>query len=114
MQKHSRLLAACVAAMVTITPALARASGDDKPADKPAEKVADKAADQSVSTPGTVDVGGQHIAYTAVTGTITVGATNEQDAQLGPDGKPLPDTNLAAEVANAKDASQAPPLARMF
>jgi len=114
MQKHSRLLAACVAAMVTITPALAHASGDDKPADKPAEKVADKAADQSVSTPGTVDVGGQHIAYTAVTGTITVGATNEQDAQLGPDGKPLPDTNLAAEVANAKDASQAPPLARMF
>jgi carboxypeptidase C (cathepsin A) len=112
------LLAICVAALVTIAPVLAHAAGDDKPSDKAADKTAEKPAEktpaQSVTSEGSVDVGGQHILYSAIAGTLTVGATNAQDAQLGPDGKPLPDTNLAADVANAKDATQAPPLARMF
>jgi carboxypeptidase C (cathepsin A) len=63
-----------------------------------------------VTTQGSVDVGGQHILYDAIAGTITVGATDEQDAQLGTDGKPLPDTD-AALVKEPKDA---PPTARMF
>jgi carboxypeptidase C (cathepsin A) len=118
MRKAISLAAVFVAAAVTIAPLMARAADDktdktDK-TDKSAEKSADKTPQQSVSTEGTVDVGGQHITYTAVAGTLTVGATNAQDAQLGNDGKPLPDTDLAAEVANAKDATQAPPAARMF
>ena len=113
MRKSIRLLAACVAAVVTVCPVLARAV-DEKPADKTAEKPPEKTASQSVTTQGSVTVGGQAIQYDAVAGTITVGATNEQDAQLGPDGKPLPDTNLAAEVAAAKTPADAPPLARMF
>jgi carboxypeptidase C (cathepsin A) len=117
MRKSLRLLATCVAAAVTLSPLLARAADDksaDKNADKTAEKPAEKAPAQSVSTDGSVDVGGQHIAYTAVAGTLTVGATNAEDAQLGSDGKPLPDTDLAAAVAAAKDPSQAPPMARIF
>jgi carboxypeptidase C (cathepsin A) len=117
MLKSSPLLAICVAAVVTLSPFLARAADDksaDKPADKTAEKPAEKAPAPSVTSEGSVDVGGQHILYTAITGTITVGATNAQDAQLGQDGKPLPDTDLAAEVAAAKDPAQAPPEARMF
>ncbi len=116
MSKPICLLAAIVAAAVTFSPALARAAGEDKPADKTAEKEkpAEKPVSPDVTTQGTLDAGGQHILYNAVAGTITVGATEDQDAQLGADGKPLPDTDLAAAVAAAKDATQAPPLARMF
>ena len=60
------------------------------------------------TTEGTVTVGGQTIAYRAVAGTITVGATEPQDATLGFDGKPLPDSGIKA------DAPDAPPVARMF
>lgn len=42
------------------------------------------------TTKGVLNAGGQHIAYTAVAGTITVGATAAQGAQLAADGKPLP------------------------
>jgi carboxypeptidase C (cathepsin A) len=88
---------------------------DDKPAAKPA--TTDKATEPAPPPPdsttqGTIDVGGQHIAYTAVAGTITVGSTDEQDAQLGADGKPQPGSQLALEEPDkAKDA---PPVARMF
>ena len=58
--------------------------------------------------------GGAAIAYKAVAGTITVGATEEQDAQLGPDGKPLPDTEMALAAAASKDPKDAPAIARMF
>jgi len=118
MPKSTRLLAACVAAMVTIAPALARAADKTaKPADKTAEKPAEKpdtSASQSVTTEGSIDVGSQHVDYSAVAGTITVGASNAQDAQIGPDAKPLADTSLAATVAAAKDPNDAPPTARMF
>jgi hypothetical protein len=57
-------------------------------------------------------VGGQHIAYTAIAGTITVGATDTDDAQLGPDGKPLPGSQLA--LAAPKEPADAPPVAHMF
>jgi carboxypeptidase C (cathepsin A) len=70
------------------------------------------AAPPDSTTSGEVNAGGQHIAYTAIAGTITVGATDAQDAQLGPDGKALPGTQLAA--TEPKDPAQAPPVARMF
>ena len=66
------------------------------------------------TTEGTVTAGGAAIAYKAVAGTITVGATEEQDAQLGPDGKPLPDTEMALAAAASKDPKDAPAVARMF
>ncbi|MBV8115946.1 MAG: peptidase S10, partial [Silvibacterium sp.] len=66
------------------------------------------------TTEGSVVSGGATIAYRAVAGTITVGATEEQDAQLGPDGKPLPDTEAALAAAASKDPKEAPPVARMF
>jgi carboxypeptidase C (cathepsin A) len=44
-------------------------------------------------TEGSVTSGGQRIAYQAVAGTITVGATDEQDARLGFDGKPRPESD---------------------
>jgi carboxypeptidase C (cathepsin A) len=113
MRTSLRTLAVLVAAAVTFSPVFARAAADDKPADKSAEKPAEKPA-QDVTTQGTVDAGGQHVQYNAIAGTITVGASNGEDSQLGPDGKPLPDTDLAAQVAAAKDATQAPPLARIF
>lgn len=63
-----------------------------------------------MTTEGSIDVNGQHIVYEATAGTITVGATDQQDAQLGPDGKPQPDT----EAALIKDPKDALPTARMF
>ncbi len=63
-------------------------------------------------TRGTVDAGGQHVAYTAIAGTITVGATDEEDAQLAPDGRPQAGSQLALNAP--KDLKDAPPVARMF
>lgn len=74
----------------------------------PAAPAANPLADTGHST-GTVTVEGQKIAYDAVAGTITVGATDAQDAALGPDGKPLPGT--ANPVKNPTDA---PPTAKIF
>jgi carboxypeptidase C (cathepsin A) len=72
------------------------------------------AAGQPTATPdstteGTVTAGGQTIAYRAVAGTITVGATDPQDATLGFDGKPLPDSGVQAATG-----ADAPATARMF
>lgn len=98
----------CAAAL--IGSALAAYGQEQKPDQKPVEKNAAVQAD--ATTQGTIDVGGQHIAYTAIAGTITVGATDDQDAQLGPDGKPLPGTQLA--LTAPKEPADAPPVARMF
>ena len=89
--------------------AVARAD-DEKPAAK-TEKPEQTPPPSEVTTPGAIDMGGQHIAYNAVVGIITVGSNDTQDAQLGPDGKPLPGSQLAnAESKEPKDAS---PTARM-
>ncbi len=82
--------------------------GADDTTKKPAEPTAVLQPDST--TQSAIEIGGQHIAYQAVAGTITVGATDEQDAQLGADGKPLADSD-AAQVKEAKDA---PATARMF
>jgi carboxypeptidase C (cathepsin A) len=62
------------------------------------------------TTEGTVTVGGKSIAYKAVAGFLTVGATDQQDAMLGLDGKLLPDAGVEAP-AKAQDA---PATSRMF
>ena len=104
MQTNYRLVAAAFAVALLAFPALVRAADDstaDKTevADKCADKCSDKAADAplppDVTTQGAVTVGGQHIAYNAIAGTITVGATDAEDAQLGLDGKPQPGSQLA-------------------
>jgi carboxypeptidase C (cathepsin A) len=63
------------------------------------------------TTEGSVDAGGQHIAYTAVVGVLTVGGTDVQDGQLGLDGKPLPGSQLA--LSAPKEPQDAPAVARM-
>jgi carboxypeptidase C (cathepsin A) len=97
--------------------ALSIRAQDDKTAAKPAApetaaKPAEPAPPADSTTQGSVDVGGQHIAYTAIAGTITVGSTDEQDAQLGADGKPQPGSQLALNAP--KDAKDSTPVARMF
>ena len=82
----------------------------DKSADK--DKAAEKTAPADVTTQGEVNAGGQHIAYNAIAGTITVGATDMQDAQLGMDGKPQADSQLA--IGAPKEAKDSEPTARMF
>ena len=107
--------AALLAASLFMAPALVRAD-NDKPTDKAAEKTADKTAEKAppseVSTQGSVNVGGQNIAYTAIAGTLTVGSTDEQDAELGLDGKPQPGSQLA--LTEPKEPKDATPVARMF
>ena len=119
MRSSHRLVAAAFAAALLLLPTIVRAD-DDTPAAKPAEKTSDKAADKvvekappaEVTTQGTVDVGGRHIAYTAIAGTLTVGATDTQDAQLGLDGKPQAGSQLA--LSEPKEPKDAAPVARIF
>ncbi len=109
--------ATLLAVSLFFSPVILRAD-EDKPAAKPAaadkapDKTAEKAPPAEVTTQGTVDVGGQHIAYTAIAGTLTVGSTDAQDAQLGLDGKPQPGSQLA--LSEPKDLMDATPLARIF
>ena len=77
---------------------------------KPAQGAATTVGAPDSITEGTVTVGGQAIAYRAVAGTITVGATDAQDATLAFDGSLLPDSGVKA----AADSAEAPPTARIF
>ena len=81
-----------------------------KPTD--AQKTAESSTPADATSHGSVEVGGQRIDYTAVAGIITVGATDAEDAQLGPDGKPQPDSQLA--LSEPKNPADAPPVAHMF
>ncbi|MGA2351010.1 MAG: peptidase S10 [Terracidiphilus sp.] len=103
--------AALLAASLFFGPTLLRAD-DDKPATPAADKAAEKAPPAEVSTQGTIDVGGQKIAYTATAGTLPVGSTDVQDAQLGLDGKAQSGSQLAA--TEPKELKDATPIARMF
>jgi carboxypeptidase C (cathepsin A) len=100
MAKSAPLLAALLAAALT---ASAFAADEPAPAKAPA-------LPPDSTTDGMITLAGQKIAYQAVAGTITVGATDEQDAQLGPDGNALPGTDAAL----VKDPKDQPPVARMF
>ena len=83
---------------------------NDKKPEKAAETVAAPLAQADSVTEGTVTVGGQAIAYKAIAGTLTVGATNSEDAMLGLDGKPLADSG----VKPADKPEDAPATARIF
>ena len=87
-------------------------AASDKSSDKSADKTPEKAPPTEITTEGSVDAGGQHIAYTAVAGTITVGSTDVQDAQLGMDGKPIPGSELA--ISEPKEPKDETAFARMF
>jgi len=108
MRLPGRTFAALLAALLIASAPFALGDDEKKKDDtKPAEKP----AATEVTTQGSVDVGGQHILYNAIAGTITVGATDAQDAQLGLDGKPEPGSQLA--LNEPKEAKDAPPTARM-
>jgi carboxypeptidase C (cathepsin A) len=114
MQMTSRLLAATVAAALLCLPVFAVAS-DDTQTSKPSATTTEKPAPAppaDVTTQGAIDTDGQHIAYDAIAGILTVGATDAQDAQLGMDGKPEPGSQLA--LNEPKDPKDEPPVARMF
>jgi carboxypeptidase C (cathepsin A) len=101
-----------VAAAGTI-PSLGMAQ--DKPSEKggesrPASTAASTVAAPDSITEGSVTIGGQAVGYRAVAGTITVGATDQQDATLAFDGSLLPDSG----VKPATDPAEAPPTARIF
>ncbi len=64
------------------------------------------------TTEGSVTVGGQAIAYRAVAGTLTVGATDPQDAMLGLDGRILPDAG--EKLPDPSKPEEAPPTSRIF
>jgi len=110
------LVAVLAAPVLLLAPALQ--AQDQKPAansdatTEKSTKASEPAPLPDSTTQGAVDVGGQHIAYTAIAGTITVGATDTDDAQLGSDGKPLPGSQLA--LSAPKEPADAPPVAHMF
>ncbi len=106
MRKFSSLAVFLLTAAVSI-PVIAEDNTNSrkKPVPAPQEVIpADSIAE------GTVTVGEQRIAYQSVAGTITVGATDEQDTQLGLDGQPL----LRTDTALLNDPKDAPATARMF
>src|ERR1700722_14661576 len=65
-------------ALTCLAPAALLFGDDDKakPDAKADTKAAEKPAATEVTTQGSVDVGGQHILYNAIAGTITVGGTD--------------------------------------
>ena len=117
MKSLALILVAVLAVPALISAAALRAQ-DEKPAANSdtttakSAKVPEPGPPPDSTTQGSADVGGQHIAYTAIAGTITVGATDTDDAQLGPDGKPLPGSQLA--LAAPKEPADAAPVAHMF
>ena len=119
MFRFYRFPAALLAVSLFFAPALLKADDETPPA-KPAtadkaatpDKAAEKAQPAEVTTQGTVTVAGEKIAYTAIAGTLIVGSTDVQDAQLGLDGKPQAGSQLALDAP--KDPKETTPVARMF
>ncbi|HEY6845991.1 MAG TPA: peptidase S10 [Terracidiphilus sp.] len=105
--------------LVLVTLAALSVSPESFAQEKPDEKEAPTsasvpmqliAAEPDSATEGTVTIAGQSIDYKAVAGTLTVGATDAEDATLGFDGKLLPDSGVKPP-ANPADS---PATARMF
>ncbi len=125
MHHLGKVLGAIVLGTVLVAGGLASSAAAQAPAQqekpKPAEKAATpaKPAEPAVApappdsiSENSVTVGGQKIAYRAVAGTITVGATDAEDAMLGLDGRWLPDSEIA--LGEPPKPDQAPATARMF
>ncbi len=113
MHISSRIPAAFVAGVLFALAGPAWAAQDQSAA-KPAASgnAAEGPGPTEVTTKGSVELSGQRIDYAAVAGTITVGATDAADAQLGPDGKPQPGSQLA--LSEPKNPAETPPVAHMF
>lgn len=101
MNRNERRWAAC--AVVSCVFLAAGQEAEKKPAPAPQ---ADSVTEASVT------VRGQAIAYRAVAGTLTVGSTDAQDANLGLDGKLLPDSG--EKPPDPAKPDEAPATARMF
>ncbi|MFZ0630371.1 MAG: peptidase S10 [Acidobacteriaceae bacterium] len=106
-------LAVCAAAICTMSSrGIAQEMGHERgggAGTPPAASASTVAAPDAV-TEGSVTINGQPIAYKAVAGTITVGATDAQDATLAFDGSLIPGSG----VKTPGDPAEAPPTARMF
>ena len=98
------------ATLVTGALHLVAAENCDKKPEKAPEAATTSGVQLDSVTEGSVTVGGQTIAYKAVAGTLTVGATDSQDALLGLDGKLLADSGEKA----AEKIEDAAPTARIF
>jgi carboxypeptidase C (cathepsin A) len=110
----SRVGYLCFFVLAASSACLAQEPGSSPRSEEKPPAAAQTAPQRAIATPdstpeGSVTVGGQVIAYKAVAGTITVGATDPQDATIGFDGRPLPDSGLTASTG-----PDAPPTARMF
>ena len=88
------------------------AHAEEKQTGEKASATQSPAAPPDSITNGSVTVNGHTIAYRAVAGTLTVGATDSQDASLDFDGKLLPDSGEKAPDPSKPE--EAPPTARIF
>ncbi len=90
-------LAIGAAVVCTMVPGgIAQEKGHERGGGSAAGATASSVAAPDAVTEGSVTVNGQAIAYKAVAGTITVGATDAQDATLAFDGSLLPDSGVKA------------------
>jgi carboxypeptidase C (cathepsin A) len=85
--------------LASLHSAIAQDHGKD---DKPDDKTSAPIVPRDSTTQGTVTISGHVINYSAIAGTIQVGATEDADAALGTTGQP------------AKELPDSPPTARMF
>lgn len=111
-QSRFAALAVGAAAVCTMSsPGIAQEKGHERGGSAGAAAgTASTVATPDSITEGSVTINGQPIAYKAVAGTITVGATDATDATIASDGSLLPDSG----VKPAADPAEAPPTARMF
>jgi len=100
------------ASALLAAPIFVRAEDEKPKSEKASDKTAERLSPTEVITQGGIDLAGQHIPYTAVAGTLIVGATDSQDTQLGADGKPQPGGQLA--ISEPKDLKDASPVASIF
>ncbi len=100
----------CLFTVATSLLVVSAAVAQEKSEEKPASSMAQTTAEPDSVTEGSVTIGGQAVAYKAVAGTLTVGATDAEDSTLGFDGKLLPDSGVKPP-ANPADA---PATARIF
>jgi carboxypeptidase C (cathepsin A) len=98
-----KVFAASLLAASFALPALAVSPQNDTPKTGTAEQM--QMPPDSASS-GTLDAGSLHLSYKAVIGTLPVGATDAEDAMLGPDGR------LMNQKPNA-DPEKGPPIAHM-
>lgn len=102
----SVVFAALVAGLIAVPVARAQ----HKPDAQPESAWAAPQVEPDSTTDGSVTVGGQAIQYTAVAGTLVVGSSDPQDANIDFDGKYLP----GSEPGLPSDPAQRPAAARMY